>query len=202
MKSLRAPIRDLHLYAGLFLSPFLLVFAVSTLVLNHPARSANAAATTTRKDIAVDVRGDVGSVEHARAILEQLGVTGEIDYVRHNAKAGRLFIPVAKPGEATKVDVDLRAQRATVERQERGLADALVYLHKMPGPHNVKFRGNWVYLTWWGVTADVVVYGLLFLTLSGVYLWWALKSERAIGWLLLGGGAASVGLLVSAIVTA
>ncbi len=82
------------------------------------------------------------------------------------------------------------------------MGEALNYLHKMPGPHNVRFRGNWVYMSWWAVTADAVVYGILFLTVSGLYLWWKIKGERAVGWALLAGGAASVAMLVGAIVTA
>jgi hypothetical protein len=46
------------------------------------------------------------------------------------------------------------------------------------------------------------VYGILFLTVSGLYLWWKIKGERAVGWALLAGGAASVAMLVGAIVTA
>ena len=202
MKPLHSRMRDLHLYAGLFLCPFILLFAISTLQLNHPSRSASGQPATKRQATVKLPLGEVGSIPHARDILGQLGVTGEIDYVRHNAKAEKLLIPVSKPGEATRVEVDLQVGTATIERDRRGLADALNYLHKMPGPHNVRFRGNWTYLGWWAVTADGVVYGILFLTFSGLCLWWKLKAERIVGWVLLGGGAATVALLVGAIATA
>lgn len=195
-------LRDLHLYLGLFLCPFVLLFAISTVLLNHPGRS-GPGKTEPKREVAVEIPpGELGSIPHARALLHQLGVTGEMDYVRHNAKSERLLIPVTKPGESTRVDVDLRAKRATIEREQRSLGDALNYLHKMPGPHNVRFRGNWVYMTWWAVTADLVVYGILFLTGSGLYLWWKMKGERAVGWALLAGGTATVALLVGSILTA
>jgi hypothetical protein len=201
VKNLYSSTRDLHLYAGLFLCPFVLLFAFSTILLNHPSPPP-AGKSAPKRQVAVEVpAGEPGSVPHARQILQRIGVTGEIDYVRHNAKAERLFMPVSKPGETTKVDVDLRAKTATIEREERGLGEALNYLHKMPGPHNVRFRGNWVYMTWWAVTADAAVYGILFLTVSGLYLWWKLKAERTVGWVLVGGGAATVALLAGAIVT-
>jgi hypothetical protein len=195
--------RDLHLYVGLFLCPFILVFAVSTMLLNHPKAliaGGVVANATPGASIPIDVPPDPGSLEQAKAILSQLRVTGEIDYVRHNAKAGRLTIPVTKPGETARVEVDLRAKTATVERQQPGLGAALTYLHKMPGPHNVKFRGNWLYMVWWKIAADAVVYGTLFLTVSGLYLWWVLKAERRLGWALLGAGFFSVVALVGAIV--
>jgi hypothetical protein len=201
VKHFHSKTRDLHLYAGLFLCPFVLLFAFSTFLLNHPSRSPSAKPEP-KRSVSMDVpAGEPGSIPHAREILRQIGVTGEMDYVRHNAKAERLFIPVSRPGVTTRVDVDLRAKTATIEREERGLGEALNYLHKMPGPHNVKFRGNWIYMSWWAVTADAAVYGILFLTASGLYLWWKLKAERTVGWVLVGGGAATVALLVGAIVT-
>ncbi|MEY3608193.1 MAG: hypothetical protein RLZZ447_981 [Verrucomicrobiota bacterium] len=202
MKVLSSRLRDLHLYAGLFLCPFVLLFAISTFQLNHPSRSAVGQPAAKRSATVRLPSGDVGSIPYARDILSQLGVTGEIDYVRHHAKTEKLFVPVTKPGESTRVEVDLKLGTATIEYEERGLAEALNYLHKMPGPHNVRFRGNWTYMSWWAVTADVVVYGILVLTLSGLCLWWNLKAERAVGWVLVGGGAATVVLLVGAIATA
>ena len=47
--------------------------------------------------------------------------------------------------------------------------------------------------------ADTVVYGVLFLSMTGLYLWWMLRSERTIGWLLIGGGALTVTALVVAL---
>jgi hypothetical protein len=202
LKHLYSRIRDLHLYAGLFLCPFVLLFAISTVLLNHPSRSAPGKPAAKRQASVKVPPGEVGSIPHARDILGQLGVTGEMDYVRHNAKAEKLLIPVSKPGESTRVEIDLKTGTATIEHEERGLADALNYLHKMPGPHNVRFRGNWTYMSWWAVTTDVVVYGILFLTISGLYLWWKLKAERTVGWVLVGGGAATVALLIGAIVMA
>lgn len=205
MKRFYSNTRQLHLYAGLFLSPFILVFAASTLILNHPALGESDglnAAPPQKENVSIDVPPEVGTIEQAKKILGQLHVTGEIDYVRHNAKAERLFIPVSKPGENVKVEVDLRAKTASVERQEGGLGAALVYLHKMPGPHNVRFRGNWVYMAWWKMAADGVVYGTLFLTLSGLYLWWVLKAERVVGWALIGAGAFSAAGLIAAIAAA
>ena len=61
------------------------------------------------------------------------------------------------------------------------LWESLSYLHKMPGPHNVAIRGNWIGTQAWRVFADATIYLLLFISLSGIYLWWAIKAERRIG---------------------
>ena len=79
------------------------------------------------------------------------------------------------------------------------LWESLSYLHKMPGPHNVAIRGNWIGTQAWRVLADATIYLLLFISLSGVYLWWAIKAERRIGLTLLTAGAATFLGLVFAI---
>ena len=199
-------IRDLHLYLGLFLCPAIVIFAVSTLWLNHPGPAAASAISTdgnaSTPPVTIELSGEVGTLAQARDILRQLRVTGEIDYLHHDANAGRLRIPVLKPGQRTDVEVDLRASTAVVTRREQGLAAALVYLHKMPGPHNANLRGNWVYTVWWSALADAVVYGILALTASGLYLWWRLRPERTVGWLMLGAGVLSATMLVFALCTA
>jgi hypothetical protein len=79
------------------------------------------------------------------------------------------------------------------------LWESLSYLHKIPGPHNVAIRGNWLGTRVWRVLADATIYLLLFISLSGVYLWWAIKAERRIGLTLLTAGAVTLFGLIFAI---
>ena len=48
----------------------------------------------------------------------------------------------------------------------------------------------------WRTLADATVYLVLFVTLSGVYLWYVLKAERRIGLILLAAGGISFAALV------
>ena len=72
-----------------------------------------------------------------------------------------------------------------------GIWSGLVYLHKMPGQHLANLRGNWVYMRLWRWLADGAVYAVLFLTLSGLYLWAVLRAERRIGIALIAAGGVS-----------
>lgn len=204
MTSLRPWTRDLHLYVGLFLSPFLLIFAVSTWVLNHPPATKPVPKLSAPESRTLTLVDDakVGSLAQARGIVDQLQLTGEIDMVRHDTKAGRLVIPVSRPGQLTTVEVDLKSGTATLRRQAEGMAAALVYLHKRPGPHLIQFRGNWIFMAIWAWLADAVVYATLFVTATGLYLWWAFRAERTTGWVMLLAGLLTVGGLVGAMVSA
>jgi hypothetical protein len=190
--------RDLHLYAGLFLSPFLLVFAISAVVLNHRGipRPASPELSVTSQAVSLAPTVPADTLKQAKDILRQLGGTGEIDLIRYNTKSGRLTISVAKPGEVTTIDVDLQTKHASVTRRSEGVLAALIYLHMRPGQHLAMLRGNWVFMAAWTRVADAVVYGAIFLTISGVYLWWFFKAERRMGWILLVAGFLTVSGLV------
>ena len=199
--------RDLHLYVGLFLSPFVLVFSVSVFYLVHglaqrPAPDQSSSSRTVN-DLVVPP-GLAGLQGPARAdalrtVLDQAGVSGEIDFVRHLPGEHRLIVPVRLPHRDAVVSLDYEQRTATISSLEHSLGDALVYLHKMPGPHNVDVRGNSPFVRWWRVLADATAYLLLFITVSGIYLWVALRAERRVGLVLAVAGAITFWGLVYAI---
>jgi hypothetical protein len=199
MRRLYLVTRDLHMYFGLFLSPFILAFSVSVFYLVHglAQRPAPDASDNSRMVTNLSVPADIGRlqgrarVDALRPLLEQLGVHGEVDFVRHLATEHRLIVPVRLPNRDTIVSLDYEQRTATVTSRRQSVGDALVYLHKMPGPHNVDVRGNSWLIRAWRVLADATAYLLLFITVSGLYLWVALKAERRVGLLLILAGAST-----------
>lgn len=197
--------RDLHLYIGLFVSPFVLAFAISVLFLNHAKVDTTAVdSTTTVHDIRIPPGLDVAkgreAVDLARQIVDQVGVTGEIGFVRYVRNEQRFVIPVAKPGVETVVSVDASTRTATVSRRVTSVLESVAYLHKIPGPHNVDLRGNWFWTQVWRWIADGAVYLLLFISATGLYLWLAIKADRRAGLAVLGAGAASFLALIYGLV--
>jgi hypothetical protein len=100
-------------------------------------------------------------------------------------------IPVMVPGRVTTVTLDVTKGEASVERRTTGLADEVVVLHMSPGQHLADIRKNWSYMRIWSWLADATVYLVLFITASGIYLWYVLRAERRIGVGLLTAGALS-----------
>jgi hypothetical protein len=189
--------RDLHLYAGLFISPFVVVFAVSVFALVHPSGSATPdsatrPATTVRDlEVPAGVEGLSGRarVDAVRSLLDQAHVRGEIGFIQYSPKEHRLIIPVSVPGRETSFDLDLNARTATITERGTGIEDALILLHKAPGPHLADIRMNWFPMLAWRGLADATVYLLLFISISGIYLWTALRSERRVGITMIIAGA-------------
>ena len=186
--------RDLHLYFGLFVSPFVIAFAISVFFLNHGHVDTSVASSiATYRDVTIPdgietARGR-DAIDRARTITNQVGASGEIGFVRYVRSERRLTIPVSKPGLETAIDVDLVKRTAVVSRRSTGLLESMAYLHKSPGPHNADLRGNWLWTLVWRWLADATVYLVLFISATGVYLWLTIKTERRIGLALLGAGA-------------
>ncbi|MEK6593203.1 MAG: CoA-binding protein, partial [Pseudomonadota bacterium] len=83
---------------------------------------------------------------------------GEIGFVSRDEMKNRLSFPIEQPGRTARVDVDLTRGVASITPRRTGLWDAMVYLHKKPGPHNVALRGNWGFMRFWAWLADAAVY--------------------------------------------
>jgi len=191
-------IRDLHLYFGLFVSPFVLVFCISVFFLVHSWIPTFAPETvTTRVVSALALPEDLPKlsgrplVEALKPTLASMNVPGEIGFVRHLVKEGKLIIPISIPGRMTTVSINLASHEATVVTRKTGLADALVTLHKSPGQHGPDIRMNWFAMKAWRWFADATVYLVLFISVSGIYLWYMLRAERKIGFILLFAGTLS-----------
>lgn len=196
---LRVWIRDLHLYTGLFISPYILVFAVSTILLNHtwkPWESESAVEVRT-VPIDTDLPEGLGRLDRALWIAEQAGVVGEIESIRERGDV--VTIPVARPGVHLTIRADLAAGTAEIESRSTALWDRLIYLHRTPGPHLAGFRGNWVFTRIWRGLVDSTVALLLFSSATGVYLWLLVKAQRRAGLALLGAGGLTFVLLVIAL---
>ncbi len=191
-------IRDLHLYLGLFSSPFVLVFAVSVFFLVHAWRpGVTSELPTTRVVSDLPLPGNLAGlsgrplIDALKPALEKAGVRGEVGFVQHRVKEKKLIIPVVIPGRETTVSINIATREATLVTRDTGLADALVTLHKSPGQHGPAIRGNWFYMKAWRWMADATVYLILFISVSGVYLWYVLRAERKTGFILIFAGAIS-----------
>src|SRR5215470_11343792 len=95
--------RGLHLYLGLFISPFVLVFSVSVFFFVHSWTPKLAPATArTRVVSSLNLPTDLARlsgrplVDALKPILESMNVPGEIGFVQRRLEM--LLIPVSIPG--------------------------------------------------------------------------------------------------------
>lgn len=180
MKKYYTLIRSLHLYLGLLISPFLLVFGVSIWVFNHPDFFNKWRAIESEPIYAqINFQAKETDLLTAKNILEQLKINGEVDWI---SKSDSTFsFPVNKPGTIKRISVNTITGKVSIVTKDEGTLNGLAFLHSMPGPHNVKLRGNSFYMSMWRVTVDGIVYVTLFVSSSGIFLWYFIRPERRLG---------------------
>ena len=175
-------VRKLHILSGLFISPFILIYGLGALTFNNEI-IVNRLSPPKRLS---DIRTKLGNIPYgtsdlatAKAICKKLGIDGEVDFI--SKSKDHFSFPLNKPGLITLINVNTSTDSVFITREQPGPLRAMSYLHQMPGPHNESIRANSFFLKVWRIMTNLVAYVLLFLALSGAYLWVHLKGERKLG---------------------
>jgi hypothetical protein len=139
--------RRLHFYFGLFVSPFILIFSVSTIMLNHGWQSVPQEFTYT---VPLQIDESLTGAQLVSQLTSQLNLRGEIignGLVRDN----QTMIVVMRPGATRRIVVDTKTRQAKVTLRTFGFLDTMRYLHMNPGPHKPT---RWIIGKLWGGVAD------------------------------------------------
>src|SRR3954465_8240615 len=132
MKKYFPLVQDLHLYTGLFISPFIIIFGVSVLVLNHlsNARKVKPAKPVIERRLKLQsIPYDTTDLGTGKAIGRLLGIEGEIDHVFKGKE--NLSISIIRPGLETDIKVNTLNDSVFMRQEEKGGLGATEYLHKM-----------------------------------------------------------------------
>lgn len=191
-------VRRVHLYLGLFLGPWVLLYALSTAAMNHresvtrwfggakPVWHPERTLDYTRSFPTNQTREEIG-----RAILDDLGLPG-----RHRVSGGRdgrpLVIERQHPLGFRRITFDAAVGRVTIESETFQTQSFLERIHRRRGYESGANRENA-----WALGVDLAMSALLFWALSGLWLWWGIRTTRGAGAMALLGGIAVFALLLA-----
>jgi hypothetical protein len=184
-------VRRAHLYVGLFLLPWVIMFGVSTIPINHqtpePAnwtRIGEHAFDAPVPDAADNLR------PLGRQMMNAAGIEGGYWIYRLNPKQ----VQVGHPDflSPTRLNYFPQEKRLIVERRAFSLRPFLSAMHTRGG---YDMDSTWD--TAWAVFVDIVCVGLILWIASGIYMWWGLPSTRRWGWLAIGAGVLCFGVIIA-----
>jgi hypothetical protein len=186
--------RRTHMYLALFLFPWILMYALSTLAMNHrdlfsAHYGPGPVSFETERNLVYDgffpENAELGEI--SRQILSSAGLDGAHAVTRR--KDGAIVIN--------------RNDLLVPRRLTYSPADRHLLIEKMPYRPNAfleRFHRRRGYATGyrldtvWAVSVDLVIIAMVFWVISGLWMWWEMKATRRPGLSALVGGAGLFGL--------
>jgi len=172
-------VRRIHMFTGLFLAPWMVMYALSTLVMTHDdyvnsfySSKGPAMVKERELDYTRSFPTNLTRDEIARQILDDVGMGGS-----HSVSGGRngrpLVIQRQHALQQQRLTFDASIGKITIEREEFRTPTILERLHRRRG-----YNQPYALEDTWGFTVDVAVVAMAFWCLSGVWLAWELKTTR------------------------
>jgi hypothetical protein len=182
--------RRVHYFIGLYLLFFCWLFTFTGLLLNHPRWTfdefwPNRIQSTSEHQISSPPAGS--NVDRARAVMRQLGISGEIQWPGSQPANGALAFQVSRPGLVIEVSADLQADRVTLRRNALNAWGVMHVLHTFTGmpAANPGNERDWIVTTVWALSMDAVAAGLIVMVVSSYIMWYRLKAKRVWGTIAL-----------------
>lgn len=182
-------VRRTHMYLGLFLFPWMLMYALSTAVMNHRTlfAGANPGPIPYEKERESVYDGVFPDDTDLRAISRQILASTGLD--------GAHSVARRKDGAIVITRNDLRSPRRltyvpstrllSIERMQPRNTAFLERFHRRRG-----YATGYVLDTVWAVSVDLVIAAIVVWVLSGLWMWWEMKLTRRAGAAALASGLA------------
>jgi len=174
-------VRRVHMYLGLFLVPWMFMYAASTLVMNHREFVRSFYSTETpamvrerELDFSRTFPADATREHIAQLILSDLGLEGAHRVSGGNGKP--LVIDRQHAFVPRRITWDPGTRKIVIEKQEFRSATFLERMHRRRGyQHPYALEDTWAF------SVDLAVVTMVFWSLSGLWLWWELRPTRLWG---------------------
>ena len=182
--------RRTHMYLALFLTPWILVYALSTFVMNHRAtfrpEGGESAVWETERDLIYNgsLPSDATPAMAAEQILMGLDLRGSYA-VRRSKQTGVYRIDRNDAITPRRITFDPSDGRLVVKRLAFSTPLFLEQMHRRRG-----YRSGFPADNAWAFIVDLVIVALVFWVASGVWMWWSLRAARKWGAVCAFAGAA------------
>ena len=185
--------RRIHLYLGLILIPWIMMYGFSSFVISHHAWF-RAETEPPWKLLfereyrhPIPAQGDLREV--AKEILRDNNLEGAFSTQRPNP--AELRINRNSFFNLTRLTYLINEHKLRAERQELRWDQVVLRMHFRGGYHHPLFLN-----LLWAVMVDVTCVAILLWIASGLIMWWRLSRTRVWGAVALGAGALSFALLI------
>lgn len=185
-------LRRVHLLLALFLAPWVLMYAISTLAMHHQKmftgedhRVDPGYTTVSDGPYTRTFEADLDQDVIATAILADLDLDGAHQVRGNLARRGTLTILRDRPIGSLRITFDQNAQTVRVEKQNYATVYTLEMLHRRRGYAQPYWLNDA-----WAVIVDAFIVAVVLWALTGLWMWWEMVKTRQLGACCLGLGVA------------
>lgn len=198
MSSWNLLLRRSHLYLGLVLLPWMVIYAVSTVFFNHGAGHGHGPAaaewtTLWEKPYHTSLpRGEDSLRATAERVLQDSDLKGPFGV---QLQGTRLTINLLNFLRPTRVTYEAKIDRLRAEARPTSSArEVLARLHTRTG-----YGRGGVLSDVWAVIVDLYCVATFVWIGTGLFLWWKLSFTRTWGFVALAGGLVTIGALLATV---
>ena len=189
--------RRVHLYAGLALLPWFLMYGLSSIPFAHAQHfeSRDAAKKlplwTMRMDRTVEVpvpadgAGEPAMRSFGARLMHEAGLA-DTSFGVYRQNANQINVYAYSFRQSTQLKYYVDARRLTVEDRRFRWDHFFTGMHARGG-----FEDERLVVRSWSVVVDLVAIAMIVWIASGLYMWWGLPGHRRWGWLAIAAGIAS-----------
>jgi hypothetical protein len=168
-------IRRTHMYLALFLAPWMLCYALSTILMNHAAGRPQVFVKEGEHTYSNVFEPGTSPREIARQILLDLELDGAFS-VQGPSADGRVTINRQDLLSPRRITFSPAEQRLVIERVQFESVGFLYRFHRRRG-----FQQPYAVDRVMAISVDVVIVAMVFWALSGLWMWWELRATRMWG---------------------
>ncbi|MGC3971870.1 MAG: PepSY-associated TM helix domain-containing protein [Pirellulales bacterium] len=193
-------LRRTHMYLALFLTPWVLMYTVSTFVMNHrdwfkelyggPPKPAEFERSMTYEGAFPQ---GATARQMAQQILQSVNLDGAFTANRR-MKDDAVLIQRLDPVTPRRLIFEPASRKLTIEKVPWESRAFLERMHRRRG-----YQQDYLTDDAWALSVDLFIVVMVFWVLSGLWMWWEMKLTRRLGALFALGGIALFGLFLVAI---
>jgi hypothetical protein len=174
-------IRRSHMYLALFLTPWMVMYALSTLLMNHRPlveRLFGGNQAHYEKEKELNYQGSfapsAGPKEVARQILKSLDMEGAFSVRQLKGQSPQqLVILRNQPISPRRITYTPDTGKLVIEREAYRTPGFLERMHRRSGYQAGFWKENA-----WAFSVDLVILAMVFWVASGIWMWWELRLTR------------------------
>ncbi|HEY8748917.1 MAG TPA: PepSY-associated TM helix domain-containing protein [Tepidisphaeraceae bacterium] len=167
-------IRKIHLYAGLIILIFLMMYFISGFMMVHRPWFVAASPPPTTQTAPLQSSDPLPPEQLAANVKKQLSLAGRIQFPQ-TQPPGMTRFWVVRPGTMIRVDIPTKEHQIHLSTQRVGLVGILIMLHKVSGSDDQLLFDVYAFF------CDLAGLSMILFAVSGVYLWWKRVKNHTLG---------------------